>query len=186
MQYHVVDEFGQPWTLGPSDLLYAQAEAGQAQFKIADIVEQHGNGYGWWTPVRAQTEWLARHDFTNEPVDHERLSNMDLVTKIEESSGYLFHLEATLGILRGRLTAINETYEAGVMIRHGERPDVARVRYESKVIHDDERFRYMRRLIAELKTVIETAEGYRNAYRARYDALSRVVTVRQLEAQLSK
>jgi len=188
----VMSEFGQKYELDAANALWPEAlrqhvaEVDPIVFPLARL--SGALEWGWWSCFKSQEEWLAG---CGVPVpDHDVLgvaargTTADLADKLQEFAGYVAWLEAQLGVMEGRRGALAEGYKAAVLVASADAEGKGTEKSkEAQALARSETLRQTKRLLIEQETVLATAKGLLDSYQAAYDATSRILTARQIEAE---
>lgn len=191
----IYDQFGEPYDIDPKNKLWAQAlaenekGAERIQFPLSQITD--ALEWGWWTCFKTQREWVESCGI---PVpDHKLLFGLAdaddsrLRTLLQTFGGYVSYLEGQLGIMEGRRHALKQGYEGAILVASASSDGAKKTEKakEAEAIAKSETLRQMKRMQIEQETILATAKGMLDGYKAAYDTTSRVVSTRQMEAELT-
>ena len=191
-EIQIHDEIGQRWVVDKNDELWPEVltltDNGKrdAILPLSLIVSKRG--WGWWSCFKTQDEWYKT---IGVPVPDSHVldkaanaSPAQLASMLQEFGSYLAFLEAQLGAIAGRRSALDAVYKAAVMVQTanigGKTSEKAK---EAQVLSENETLRQTKRLAIETDMLYETANGMCEAYQRAYDAVSRIVTVQTAEMQ---
>lgn len=188
------DELGQEWHVDAEDELWEDVRkltndgATDAILPLSTIFAKRG--WGWWSCFKTQDEWLRG---IGVPLpDHNTLAEVsgksaaDLTVLLQRFGGYIAFLEAQVGLLAGRRNALESAYKAAVMVHAAELEGKASEKSkEAQVLAESETLKQTKRLYIETDMLYETARGMCEGYVKAYEAVSRVVSVRLAEMELS-
>lgn len=184
----ILDELGQQWTVDDQDDLWqdvlkiTQNGTEQATLPLSVILSKRG--WGWWSCFKTQDEWVRGIGI---PIpDHNILSDISdsqLGPMLQRFGGYVAFLEAQLGLLAGRRTALKEAYAAAVAVQTANLEGGTEKAKEAQVLSESETLRQTKRLFIETDMLYESANGLCKAYTSAWSTISRIVTIRVSEQE---
>lgn len=187
------DEIGQLWYVYPDDELWQEVltltNNGQldAVLPLATIVSKRG--WGWWSCFKTQDDWLKELGI---PVpDHHVLdeaaqaSATQLTPLLQRYGGYVAFLETQVGLLEGRMGALEQAYKAAIAVHSADIGEkMSEKAKESQILAHNATLKQTRRLQIETEMLYKTAKGMCEGYQRAYEAVSRIVSVRLGEMEL--
>lgn len=189
----VRDEIGQRWEVDKNDELWPDVlkltdnGAHDAILPLSVIVAKRG--WGWWSCFKTQDDWYKS---VGVPVpDHHIMdkatgaSPAQLASMLQEFGGYLAFLEAQIGAIAGRHSALEQAYKAAVLVQTaGIEEKASEKAKEAQVLAESETLRQTKRLLIETSMLYETAKGMCEAYQRGWETVSRIITVQTSEMQM--
>lgn len=180
------DQFGQFYDIDNKNKLWDEAlkrsKAGEKRidFPMAQITD--AMEWGWWSCFNTQQKWLESCGvpFPNHKTlfGLEDASDYQLRKMLQEFGGHVMWLEANIGVMEGRLSALKSGYAAAVLVASGKSDDKKATgkSKEAEAIAGSETLRQTKRMQIEQETVLETAKGMLEGYKKAWETVSRVIT----------
>jgi len=188
------DELGQRWEVDDQDELWPEVlkitDNGQIDAILPISVILSKRGWGWWSCFKTQDEWLQNIGVpipTHKLLDNAaHCSAAQLTPLLQEYGAYVGFLEAQVGLLLGRRGALKSAYDAAVMVHSAQAETTGTGKdKEGQALLESETLRQTKRLFIETDMLYETAKGMCTGYVKAYEAVSRIISVRIAEMELS-
>ena len=186
----IFDELGQEWSLDNQDELWSEVmtltEDGTKDAILPLSVILNKRGWGWWSCFKSQDDWMRGCGI---PIaDHSVLAEVNqpgqLGPLLQRFGGYVAFLEAQIGLLAGRRSALKQSYETAMAIHTAEYTSGSQKAKEAEVLSENETLKQAKRLFIETDMLYETAKGMCAAYTVCHQTVSRLVTIQTSEMEL--
>ena len=111
---------------------------------------------------------------------------MQVAGRILVVGSYLSRLEYLIGMSESFRMTLHEVVQSVIDEKLIEMDPKLTIRHKEAVITQDASINNLIQQRINYAALIEQVKAYRNAYKAQYDALSRMLSAKQIEAELSR
>jgi hypothetical protein len=149
-------------------------------------------GWGWWTVFQDSTEWVQNLGVPEPNLEtlpqRDDITTGELSELLQKFGAYLTYLETLMGQITSRRSTLKEGYDVAMMIATSKLQDSSKLTEKTKeatILQVNETLRQTKRLFIEEDAKLCIIKGLRDAYRISWDTVSRMITIKSLEAQIT-
>lgn len=184
----IFDQYRNEWIVDKDDKLWTevlvQYMAGEVPIilPLSYIVENRG--WGWWTAFEKQIAWISEAGVSMEAKKEILIglyeTPMDVIGNyLSEFGSFYGYLEAQVGVLLGRYTALEEGYDSGLNVAMAKISEkTTQKEKEGMVLTNNTLLRQTRYQMIEAKVLLETARKHRDAYKVLWETVSRIISIK--------
>lgn len=195
-QILIRDEYGQNWKCLEGDPLWEQVktmhEQGIDPIVLPLSIIAVRRGWGWWTVFQDSTEWVQNLGVPEPNLEtlpqRDDITTGELSELLQKFGAYLTYLETLMGQITSRRSTLKEGYDVAMMIATSKLQDSSKLTEKTKeatILQVNETLRQTKRLFIEEDAKLCIIKGLRDAYRISWDTVSRMITIKSLEAQIT-
>lgn len=194
-ELRVYDSDDNPYDIDERNVLWERAlerkAAGDDPIQFTKAELSAAREWGWWSCFKMQEDWLKNSAIPMP--DHKLLfgladaNDQTLREMLMKFGGYISWLEAQIGMMEGRRSALKQGYDTAIMVATSRRRGIKATEKskEADALSESETLRQTKRMQIEQDTLIATAKGMLEGYQRAWETVSRVVTIRMTEHELS-